>query len=430
MKLKLPKLSIFLKLVLTVLVFGLLLNICVIIVFRLTTDNKPRKFLRDFTHRMEKNLIYEIGVPPDTVKAKQICDDLDIDMRFESPGRIWTTSDEIPALDAILSDTDTKRRFDDDESIIANFKGKPYSVIRYPQGVFIIRPFSPDFLKTERSIILLIIFISGVILLLYFLLRKIFNPLKQLTTAVQQIGDGNYSVKLPVERSDELGELAESIKEMSNKINNSIKSKEQLLIDVSHELRSPLTRIKLGLEVDSSKEKIIEDVNEMERMVTSLLENYKAESVFSEVNPARTEIISLLEDTISEYDNYERLVLNKTKDEIFISGDFEKLQVVFRNLIDNALKYSAGKIEITADENKESVTIKFKDYGSGIAEEDLKYLFEPFYRADRSRSRRTGGFGLGLSICKKIIDAHKAEITINSKVNEGTEVTLKFKKEV
>lgn len=429
MKLKLPKLSIFLKLVLTVLIFGLLLNICVIIVFRLTTDNKPRKFLRDFTHRMEKSLIYEIGIPPDTVKAKQICDDLDIDMRFESPAKIWTTSEDIPALNTMLNNEDTKKRFDDDESIVANYNGKPYSMIRYPQGVFIIRPFSPDFLKTERSIILLIIFISFVILLLYFLLRKIFNPLKQLTTAVQQIGDGNYSVKLPVERSDELGELAESINEMSNKIDNSIKSKEQLLIDVSHELRSPLTRIKLGLEVDSSKEKIIEDVNEMERMVTSLLENYKADSGFSEVKPAKTEVISLLEDTISEYESYERIRLVKTNDEIYIQGDFEKLQIVFRNLIDNALKYSAGKIEINAEENKESVVIRFKDSGSGIAEEDLKYIFEPFYRADRSRSRRTGGFGLGLSICKKIIDAHKAEITINSKINEGTEVVLKFKKE-
>src|SRR5690349_4552265 len=131
MSLKLPKLSIFLKLVLTVLIFGLLLNVCVIIVFRLTTDdNKPRKYLRDFARRMEKSIVYDIGIPPDTVKAKQICDDLEIEMRFQSPSRVWTTSSDIPNLDEILSDPETRRRYDDDESIIVNYKGKPYSVIR------------------------------------------------------------------------------------------------------------------------------------------------------------------------------------------------------------------------------------------------------------------------------------------------------------
>lgn len=428
MKLRLPKLSIFLKLVLTVLMFGLLLNICVIIVFRLTTDNKPRKFLRDFTHRMEKSIIYEIGLPPDTVKAKQICDDLEIDMRFESPGRIWSTSDDIPALSAIISaDPETQRRFDDDESIIAFYKGKPYSLIRYPQGIFIIRPFSPDFLKSERAILLLIIFISGVIILLYFLLRKIFKPLKDLTVAVQQIGDGKYNVKLPVDRNDELGELADSINEMSDKINNSIKAKEQLLIDVSHELRSPLTRIKLGLEVDSPKKRIEEDVIEMEKMVTRLLENYKADSAFTDLKIEKTEVVSLLEDTIAEYDTYERINFAKSSDEIYVFGDFEKLQMVFRNLIDNALKYSSEKVDIELNAGESSVIIVFADKGVGISGEDLKYIFEPFYRADRSRSRQTGGFGLGLSICKKIIDAHKAEITIESKPGEGTKVILKFK---
>jgi signal transduction histidine kinase len=109
-------------------------------------------------------------------------------------------------------------------------------------------------------------------------------------------------------------------------------------------------------------------------------------------------------------------------------ADLNKMQVVFRNLIDNALKYSGDEINISITDKPGEVLISFKDKGIGIADEDLKYIFEPFYRADRSRSRKTGGFGLGLSICKKIIDAHKAELIINSKVNEGTEVILKFRK--
>ncbi len=200
-----------------------------------------------------------------------------------------------------------------------------------------------------------------------------------------------------------------------------------MLIDVSHELRSPLTRIKLGLEVGSSKEKIEEDVIEMERMITGLLENYRADSGYAHIKPEKADIAELLEETISEYDEQERLKFTKPAKEIYANIDMDKLQVVFRNLIDNALKYSQKEIYISAEEKNKEAVITIKDSGIGIAEADLKNIFEPFYRADRSRSRRTGGFGLGLSICKKIIDAHKGELIIKSKLNEGTEAVLKFK---
>lgn len=429
MSVKLPRMSIFLKLVLTVLVFGLLLNICVIIVFRLSSDDKPRKYLKDFMRRMEQSIVTEIGIPPDTVKAKQICEDLEIAMRFESPAMQWTSSEDVPRIPDIASDPENRleEKLGKDNNAIVHYKGKTYSVLRFPQGMFIIRPFDPDFFKPEKAVILLIIFISIIIILLYLLLRKIFNPLEKLSVAVKQIGDGNYNVKVPVERKDELGELARSINEMSEKISNSIKAKEQLLIDVSHELRSPLTRIKLGLEIDSPKEKIEEDVYEMERMVTSLLENYRADSTLADLKTGPTELTSLLEDTVAEYTQQERIIYNKPAEEITVNSDFEKLQIVFRNLIDNGLKYSAGTVEISFKKHPGEVWISFKDKGTGIAEEDLKYIFEPFYRSDRSRSRRTGGFGLGLSITKKIMDAHKAEIEIRSKVNQGTEIILKFK---
>lgn len=428
MKFKFPKLSIFLKLVITVLTFGLLLNICVLIIFRMSTEKKPRQYLMEFSRKMEKSLVYDIGVPPDTVKAKEICDDLEIGMRFESDKMLWTTNEDIPHLSAILEDRGDRVRFEEDESIIAHHQGKPYSLIRYPQGVFIIKPFNPEgFYKPERAITLLILFISVVLVLLYFLLRALFKPLKELSGAVRQIGDGNYNVKLPVKRNDELGELAMSLNEMSEKISTSLKAKEQLLIDVSHELRSPLTRIKLGLEIDSSKEKIEEDVLEMEKMVTGLLENYRSDSDFNSVKPERTDITELLEETIAEYDQPERLAFNSPGKEIYAMADMDKMQIVFRNLIENAMKYSDEKIDISIKEKSGNIAIQFKDSGIGIPDENIKYIFEPFYRADPSRSRQTGGFGLGLSICKKIIEAHKGEIVINSKVGEGTEVILKLK---
>ena len=427
MKFRKPNLSIFIKLILVVFVFGILLNVCVLFVFQATSDKKPRKFLKDFSRRMERHLVYEIGIPPDTVKAKQICEDLDIEMRFEGTPYNWSSNGEIPDLRSILSDPGDRGRFEENESIIAHHDGEPYSVIRFPQGVFVIKPFNPQLFNPERAIIMLVLFISVVIVILYFLLRSLFSPLKELSSAVVSIGEGNYDVKLPKGRKDELGELADSIGVMSDKINSSIKSKEQLLIDVSHELRSPLTRIKLGLEVGSSKEKLEEDVIEMEKMITDLLENYRADSGFHSVKPERADIAELLEETVGEYDDQSRLRFAKPTTEIYSNIDMDKIQVVFRNLIDNALKYSQKEIDISITEQKGEVIVSFKDTGSGISDEDLKNVFEPFYRADRSRSRRTGGFGLGLSICKKIIDAHKGELLLKSKLGVGTEAIIKLK---
>jgi len=348
-------------------------------------------------------------------------------MRYEGTPYNWSSNGEIPDLRSILNDPGDRVRFEENESIIAHHEGEPYSVIRFPQGVFVIKPFNPQLFNPERAILMLILFISVVIVILYFLLRNLFSPLKDLSAAVVSIGEGNYDVKLPKGRKDELGELADSIGVMSDKINSSIKSKEQLLIDVSHELRSPLTRIKLGLEVGSSKEKLEEDVIEMEKMITDLLENYRADTGFNSVKPQKADVAELLDETIAEYDDQSRLKFSKPAKEVFCNIDMDKMQVVFRNLIDNALKYSANEIIMSITEHKGEVIISFKDTGSGISNEDLKNVFEPFYRADRSRSRRTGGFGLGLSICKKIIDAHKGELLIKSKLGSGTEAIIKLR---
>ena len=253
--------------------------------------------------------------------------------------------------------------------------------------------------------------------------------MKALSAAVNQIGQGNYDVNIPVKRKDELGELAKSIGEMAVKIKQNLKAKEQLLIDVSHELRTPLTRMKLGLEVGSSKEKIDEDINEMERMITELIENYRAETPYEKLNLENADMIKLLNEVINSLSFKEKIKLHTNKDtSIVLKVDVRKIKTAFRNLIDNAIKYSSDLVDIRVSEEPKFVAVKVKDKGIGIAEEDLKYIFEPFYRADPSRSRKTGGFGLGLAICKRIIDAHGGTISIDSKVNEGTEIVVNLKK--
>jgi signal transduction histidine kinase len=422
------RLSIFLKLVVIVFLTLAAMDLSMLYVLRFVADTKPRKVFPHYVRRLERLLVNDIGYPPDTLKAKDVAQDLEMNIRFQSHDFNWTTSAEVPTLEELARDEDFNDRFPYRDQFRVNYEDRPYTIVKNPKGIYILQLMIPgEFYNPEITVLLLIYVVSFITIVFYLVLRWLFRPLKVLSAGVHEIGKGNYDINIPIKRKDELGELGKSLNEMTSSIKRSIKSKEQLLIDVSHELRSPLTRIKLGLEVGSPKETISEDVNEMENMITGLLENYRAESEHYKLNIENTDIIKLTKDIVSGFSDSERIRLSlPEKQSIFCKLDSDRAKLVLRNVIDNALKFSTGKIDINITEYKNSVVASIKDSGVGISSEDLKYIFEPFYRSDPSRSRKTGGFGLGLSICKKIMDAHKGKIEISSKLNEWTEVILEF----
>ncbi len=438
--LKKIKVSIFFKLIITVIITLVVMDISIMMVLNILNSSKPRKIFPHYVRRMERMIVNDIGYPPDTVKARNIAEDLDMNIRFQSRTFNWTTSQDIPTIEEIESSEEFKGKpppppnQPPPEHFALSFNGKRYSVIKSPMGIYILQQtlVPIDLFNPELLILLLVCVVSVILVILYFVLRWLFRPLKKLSAAVDEVGKGNFDINVPVETADELGDLANSLNDMASGIKSSMKSKEQLLIDVSHELRSPLTRIKLGLEVGSPKDKINEDVREMERMITGLLENYRADSEHYKLKIEKIDVAAIIRQVIGEYNGNERVSFTAgAKGEsrrVYVNADYERMKLVLRNVIDNALKYSSGKVEINLSENKDNVLISVIDKGVGISEEDLKYIFEPFYRSDPSRSRRTGGFGLGLSICKKVMDAHKGKIEISSRVNEGTEVVITFPK--
>jgi signal transduction histidine kinase len=421
--------SIFPQLIIIVIFFGILINLSIWAFLRFSTEGAPRRFIPVYILKMNEYIIKDIGVPPDTVKARNLAEDLNLNIRFQSHNMNWTTSDHVPKIEELATDDEFKEKFPTTESFRLEYEGRPIYVFKKPLGVYIFATLSSqDFFNPERAIFIIVILVSIIFIPLYFLLRWLFSPLRKLTYAVEQIGEGKYDTDVKVKRRDEMGELADSISEMASKIKHAIKSKEQLLLNVSHELRTPLTRIKLGIEVDSTKDKLNEDVVEMEKMISGLLENYRVESDYDVLKYERVDIAELIEDVISEYTSSERLLFKAPDNRVYINVDPEKVMIVLRNIIENALKYSTDNVVINLNDKSDSVIISVKDKGVGISEEDLKYIFEPFYRADRSRSRKTGGFGLGLSITKKIMGNHHGTISILSKLNQGTEVILTFKK--
>jgi signal transduction histidine kinase len=421
--------SIFLKLILIVIVFGALINLAIWAFLRFSIEGHPRIVPR-YIDRMSDYVIKDIGSPPDTLKARNLSIELGIGIRYQSHDFNFATAETIPTLEQLSGEEEFKEHFPFVNNFSMDLDRHKIIIFKSGKGVFILVPPTPqDFFNPERAIFILVILVSVIFIPLYIILRLLLNPLKVLSNMVQQIGKGNYDVEVPIKRRDELGELADSIKTMAGNIKHSMKSKEQLLIDVSHELRSPLTRIKLGLEVNSSSEKINDDVREMENMISGLLESYKSDSTYDQLKIEKVDLKELLDEMKDEYELDGRVdfVYDENKDYMF-KADPSKFKIALRNLIDNGLKYSIGKVKVELLNKNGFMDIKVWDKGIGIPEKDLDFIFEPFYRADPSRSRRTGGFGLGLSICKKIVDAHHGMISVSSKVNEGTEFILTFKK--
>jgi signal transduction histidine kinase len=266
-----------------------------------------------------------------------------------------------------------------------------------------------------------------------FLIKKMLRPLSLLNDAVKKAGQGDLNQQVDIKSNDELGSLANAFNKMTSELKKLITSREQLLSDVSHELRTPITRAWLALEMmpeSEQKESIAGDLREMENLITGILESERLRNASIQASMKPTEVADLLQKLGKNYQHQSsRFNISPVTDDIQILVDTTLIMTVLGNLMENALKYSSSDdkpIEINVIKSEDKILIKIEDHGTGIPPEKLSYVFEPFYRADVSRSKKTGGYGLGLHLCKRIMDMHGAEIQLENKFPEGLSVCLIF----
>lgn len=250
---------------------------------------------------------------------------------------------------------------------------------------------------------------------------------------MREVSRGNLKHRVPVKRSDELRDLAQAFNDMTDRIRAMLHTKEQLLLDVSHELRSPLTRVKVALEFmpeGQARNSISADVSEMEKMINDILETARRHHRHGDLKLQPTNLVNLLEEILPEYEKQPPGVqLDEFADPLEINIDSKQIKTVLRNILSNGIKFSdadSDPVRISVKLQPAYTVVQIIDNGIGIPQEELSFIFEPFYRVDKSRSQDTGGYGLGLSLCKTIMDAHNGKIEMASKPDEGTTVSLFF----
>lgn len=417
--------SIFFKLLLIILIAGIFINFIIEMVVRDVFDSRRSFLIRSLGHYTEY-LVEDIGTPPNREKAQALADAFLFDVRYESPEVQWTTSDEVPRLGELHVTPWLKY------PNMFSGRSKNRGAVVFNRGeehfIFVIAHKKHQVVSiVQERLWPLLAMVSFILLLIYLGIRWVLRPIRWLSEGVRQLSLGNLDYRIQAKRKDELGQLAEAFNGMAQRVNTLVHSKEQLLLDVSHEFRSPLTRVKVALEFfpDSvTSQSIREDINEIENMVSELLETARLGSEHGHLNCQETDLIALLHEVIQANPEQQASIQFEAMPEaVSLSLDPGRVRIVIGNLLNNAIKYSTGnnqKVTLHIREQKDCVVLEVSNPGEAIPEEEQGFLFEPFYRIDKSRSKKTGGYGLGLHLCQKIMEAHQGKIEVRSNADLTT----------
>ncbi|MFJ7978347.1 ATP-binding protein [Peribacillus sp. NPDC096379] len=371
---------------------------------------------------------------------------LDILSRYSIHGEILKEGNVLPFS---LTEEETSLLFQSDitEPFFLNTREGPVRFIGVPNiddsgSSLIVKVDFTHFSKVMQRILLISLIIVLVIGSLFILLASnyIVKPVIKLTNAAKEMATGNLSVRLKTKKKDELGDLMNSFNHMASELQKIDKMREDFVSNVSHEIQSPITSIRGFTKAirdgvipqDHQKEHldiIYEETLRLSKLSDHLLRLASLDSENHPFHPLEYRLDEQLRRTILVYEplwTEKNLDVEIDLQACKVKADQDLFEQVWQNLITNAIKYSDknNKIEVKMEILNHEVRVHIKDNGNGISDEDLPYIFDRFYMADKARSHLGGGSGLGLSIVKKIIELHGFKVNVKSEEGKGTCVTI------
>ena len=295
-----------------------------------------------------------------------------------------------------------------------------------------------------------LVFITIVVILIacfisYFLSKKITTPIVKITKKAQELGSGNYNVKFDNSDILEINELANTLNHVSNDLSKIDELRRDLMANVSHDLKTPLTMIRAYAEMirdisyqDEAKTKenlniIIEEVERLNILVNDILELSKMQATSDELTIEKFDLVKVIQEIMKRYEilktteNY-HFNLDLPAEEI-VYADKQKITQVIYNLVNNAINYTGNdkQVFIKVKRVKKEVMVEIRDTGKGIKKEELPYIWDKYYKSDKLHQRSVISTGLGLAIVKEILTKHKFDYGVKSVVNGGTTFYFKIK---
>ncbi len=370
----------------------------------------------------------DIGVPPRIDRAIAITKKVPVDIRILGPNVDWASDEAFPRLDQL--NFEPSPRFSDspdawaDELAGVDFANlDSHDFLRIRQGGYQIVVSTPRISDVPQgpALIPLVLGLGLFFLLIaYAAVTWLFRPIRAIRTGAEHIGRGNFEFRISNIRSDQLGDLAQDINKMAGDVENMLDAKRALLLGISHELRTPLSRMRLGIEFlddADNAEQLRAEIIEMEKIVSSLLEAERLNSRHAQL--ARTEVVinDLITDMLNSFFSRDlnRITVALPDEPIVAFVDAARVTLLLKNIIANALRYSRpedGLVELTVLTADGDLVMTITDHGPGLSEGQAEHLGEPFYRADQSRARQSGGTGLGLYLATLVARAHDGSLRL------------------
>lgn len=358
-------------------------------------------------------LVAEIGTPPDVAKAQALTRTLPIRIRIEGPVVNW--SSRAGEADNEWRD---RHRHDPERSsstwrptrLLADGHRISFGLASLPRG---------DDAPDDRARLIgwaTLLAMLVLVALAYARVRALLRPIDDIRAGAIRYGAGDFSQPIPTRARGQLGELAQQVNGMADGLHGMLDAKRQLLLAISHELRSPLTRARLNAELvdeGGARDALLHDLAEMRDLITDLLESERLAGGHAALHTEAVDLNALTRDVVGT----QRVTLELDTNLPTAKLDPTRIRLLLRNLIDNALRHNADASSpptVTTAFDADALTLTVRDHGPGVDEAQLPLLAQAFYRPDSARQRTTGGVGLGLYLCRLVAHAHGGSLNLRN----------------
>ena len=386
-----------------------------------------RPLLMDYVNHLAADITPDPAGLPNVAKAQALTERLPVTVRIQGPQVNWQSHPNQTRADWLRdkpdrADTPVSERWGGDKdwrSLLQRTTADGHTLeFGINEDAFERRPRLIGYTLTALLLLTLLAFLY---------IRRLLRPLDDIRTGAMRFGEGDFGHPIPVRRPrkpNELGELANTINTMGADIHQMLEAKRTLLLAISHELRSPLTRARLNTEllpetvdVQPSRDALLRDLALMRDLVTDLLESERLASPHAALHREPVDLAALAQSVVDELQASEVSVLSPS-DLPQLQLDPLRMRLLVRNLLDNALRHSAEapsapQIELLPTPQG-GVQITVRDFGPGVDEAQIPHLGQPFFRPDAARTREGGGVGLGLYLCRLVAQAHGGSFAVSN----------------
>jgi signal transduction histidine kinase len=384
-----------------------------------------------FVRKYTSYVLKELGEPPAQAKAQKLADEGYWKFRWlpdpGAKGPAWASGPDVPQP----AELESWKRGEDWGWRRGNF----FVITQHPGGrlLMLAEPFRGVSLAWPWRAAL-ICGTALILLLAWGAVRWLLLPIRWLDQGMARVAAGDLGHRVPTRPGDELGRLGEQFNTMTARVQAMLQQRQQLLLDVSHELRTPLTRLKLGLEnlpENADRASLAEDIAELEALVGELLEGARLEAGASALKLEDLDLSALVLDVSREQLQREPGLQVDVPPGILWRGDRTRLERLLQNLLNNAFSHgqpARGPVLLKLESHGQGkqVALTVADQGPGLSAAERERLFTPFFRADSSRTRATGGLGLGLLLCQRIAAAHGGALTVETEEGRGFKAVLRL----